>query len=251
VSRPPASGPYALRRALAAAGRRLYQAGLIAATDGNLSARLDEYHLLVTPAGVAKGALEPAHMVVVDLEGRPVSPGRPSSELGMHLVVYRCRPDVSAAIHAHPPWVIAASLRAVRFDLVPEAVVALGGVAQLDYTRPGTPAVGEALEAQVHACNSFILTRHGSLTLGATLDQAFQRLEALEHNAKIALLARLDGDPAALSADEVRALRAAPEPAAAGAEGGGDDAIRGASRRPISDEERIIREMRRGASRRS
>jgi L-fuculose-phosphate aldolase len=233
-----------LRRSLAEVGRRMYAAGLVAGADGNASVRVGEDRILVTPAGVAKGRLSPEDLVLVDLEGRAVGPGRPSSELGMHLAVYRRRPGVSAAVHAHPPWTIAASLQErLRFDFAPEAVVALGRVARCAYARPGTPAVAESLEPYLEDHDSFVLARHGSLTVGRDLEEAYLRLEALEHNSKIALLALLGGDLPPLPQLEIAELRGAVS-TAAGVAGGPAHPVRGGSSLRISDEEPLVSRLR-------
>jgi len=239
------STTYQLRQGIADVGRRLFALGFISGSDGNVSVRIGENKLLVTPSGVPKAEVTSRDIVVVDLEGRAYGRGRPSSELRMHLEVYRKRPDVKAAIHAHPPWTIAASLHNdFLFDFVPEAVVALGGVYRAPYSRPGTPAVAASISNHVHDCNTFVLTRHGSLTLGDTLQRALIRLENLEHNAKIGLLARSAGPLTGLPPEEIAALKAAGGyggPAAAGGGGGAQASpVRGRSRIRISDEEKLV-----------
>jgi L-fuculose-phosphate aldolase len=217
-------------------GRRMYAAGLVAGSDGNLSVRLDEERLLVTPSGVAKGQLRPADLVLVNLGGAVLGPGRPTSELGLHLAAYASRPDVTAAVHAHPPWTIAASLQSrLHFDFAPESIAALGGVARCAYARPGTPAVAESLQPHLRSCLSFVLERHGSLTLGDSLEAAYLRLEALEHNCKVALLALAGGELPPLPPAEVAALRG----------GSGEtrrevNPVRGGSGVRISDEEALV-----------
>lgn len=235
-------GERSLRSAIVEAGRRLYDAGLVAGADGNISVRLGERHALVTPTGVAKGALKPRDIVVVDLLGRVVGPGAASSELGVHLCAYRNRPDVIAVVHAHPPWAIAASIqRGVRFDFAPEAIVALGGVQLLEYARPGTSAVVDGLDAVIARGNSFILARHGAVALGEDIEQAMMRMKSLEHTSKIAVLALAGGELTPLPMPEVEALRGLAD---------GDrpahshiDAIRGSSEIAISDEEALVREL--------
>lgn len=225
-----------VRRALVDVGRRMYTAGLVAGSDGNVSVRLGE-HVLVTPSGVPKGALRPGDLVLVDLDGAVVGKGRPTSELGMHLAVYAALPDVVAAVHAHPPWTIAASLqRRLHFDFAPESVVALGGVARCAYARPGTPAVAEGLRPHLRNHQSFVLDRHGSLTLGDSLEAAYLRLEALEHNCKVAVLALAGGELPPLPSAELAALRGEAE-ATAQAE---VNPVRGRSSVAISAEEALV-----------
>ena len=232
---------YQLRRHIVQIGRRLHEQGMISGADGNVSVRLTEDKILVTPSGVAKAELVPRDLVVVDLRGRPYGRGRPSSELGMHLALYDLRTDVTAAIHAHPAWVIAASLQPnLRFDFSPEGILALAGVIQIPYTRPGTPAVAEGLRPVLLQGNSFVLTRHGSLTLGKDLDEAFRRLENLEHNAKIALLALAGGDLTALPPEEVEQLESAAKSPNAPRE---PKRVRGFSRVKVSDEESLVEEL--------
>jgi L-fuculose-phosphate aldolase len=235
-------GERSLRYAIVETGKRLYDAGLVAGTDGNISVRLGQRHLLVTPTGVAKGKLTPRDVVVVDLLGRVVGPGSASSELGVHLCIYRNRPDVGAVVHAHPPWAIAASIQTgVRFDFAPEAIVALGGVQLLDYARPGTSAVVDGLEEVVAHSNSFILARHGAVAVGEDVEQASMRMEALEHTSKIAVLALIGGELTPLPMSEVQALRGGAEPASSTS--GEIDAIRGSSEIAISDEEALVRAL--------
>lgn len=220
-------------------GRRLHAQGLISGSDGNISARLPNGRLLVTPSGVPKAELAPRDMVIVDLDGRPYGRGRPSSELRMHLEVYRRRERVTSAIHAHPPWVIAASIQpGLRFDFAPESIVALAGVYLAEYARPGTLAVARSIAPGLASNACFVLSRHGSLTVGDSLDQAFRRLENLEHNAKIAVIALSAGGLTPLPEDEVGHLKARGYAAAAGQPPG--PPARGQSRVRISDEEELV-----------
>jgi L-fuculose-phosphate aldolase len=241
------NGERNLRQALAKVGKRLYDAGLIAAADGNISVRLDQQHLLVTPSGVAKGAIGPNDMVVVDHLGRVVGTGTATSELGVHLCIYRNRPDVGSVVESHTRWYVAASFqRGLRFDFAPEAVVALGGVHQAEYARPGSSAVFEGIEQAASSHNSFILTRHGAVTAGKDLTEATMRMEALEHSSKIALLALIGGELTPLPQFELDALR---EGATDNDDRtGGEDAIRGASEVAISAEEALVRALARGGT---
>lgn len=135
-----------LRKTIVDVCRWMHERGFIAAKDGNVSARLDDSTLLVTPSGVRKGYLEPSQLMLTDLEGNCTkkTDDMPSSEIGLHLAVYRVRSDVQAVVHAHPPVAIAHTLAGVSLStpLMPEVVVELGDVVTVPYTTPGTASVG-------------------------------------------------------------------------------------------------------------
>jgi L-fuculose-phosphate aldolase len=174
---------------------RMHARGYIVAGDGNVSVRIGEHRMLVTPSGARKGFMKASEMVICDLEGRPV-PGearRPSSEIEMHVAVYAERPDVNAVVHAHPPCAIAHTIAKVSLGapLMPEAYCALGEVVTIPYTTPTTHQVPAALRAPIRCAVALIMERHGSITVGTTLDQAYDRLEILEHTARISMFSRL------------------------------------------------------------
>lgn len=206
----------ALRAALCAAGRRLHERDLIGAGEGNLSARRADGTFLVTPSGVGKGSLAPGDLLVVDAEGRVLAgPGRPSTELAMHLGAYRARPEIAAAVHAHPLTAVALTVAGLPWpgDLVPEAAVTLGPVAVAPFAVPGTAAVPASLAPYLPGHDVLLLARHGALCLGATVTEAVDRMETLERVARIALMARAFGGAAPLAPEEVAAvLRAAGRP---------------------------------------
>jgi L-fuculose-phosphate aldolase len=198
----------ALREQIVDVGRRLYARGLVVAGDGNLSARLPDDTILITPAGLGKGALHPDDLVVVTLEGERLrgAPGRrPSSEQLIHLAVYRQRPDVLACVHAHPPTAVAATLAGVSLaePLLPEAMLALGPVPTAPYARTGTSALSAALEPFIPDHNAILLAYHGALTYGASPSAAFDLMEQLEHCAKILLSAQLFGGARPLPAAQI------------------------------------------------
>jgi len=200
-----------LRLELVEVGRRLYERGFIAGTDGNLSVRLGADRMLTTPSGVHKGMLRPEQIVTCDLEGRPVDDRRPSSEIRMHVLVYQARPDVSAAIHAHPVHSVALSLVGVSLAecLLPEPALALGSIPTAPYATPTTEDVPSSIrELLSQRYNALILARHGTLTLGRTLEEAVLRLETVEHTAKITAVARSIGATSALPAEEVERIEA-------------------------------------------
>ncbi|MBO9317110.1 MAG: class II aldolase/adducin family protein, partial [Chloroflexus sp.] len=176
----------ALRAEMVLCGRLLYERGLIVAGDGNLSARLPDGSILITPAGLAKGMLNPEDLVVIDHDGQLIrgSPERqPSSERHLHLFVYRHRPDVMACVHAHPPTAVGATLAGVSLaePILPEALIALGPIPTAPYARTGTAEMGEAIAPFVADHDAILLAYHGAITYGSSLLQAFHRMEQIEH----------------------------------------------------------------------
>lgn len=185
---------FELRSHLVTICRRMYRQGYIAAADGNVSVRLGRDRVLVTPSGLHKGFLDVGDLVTTDLEGRRLGgKHRPTSEFALHAVVYATRPDVRAVVHAHPPITVALALAGVSMEacVLSEACLALGPVYTIPYTTPTTHEVPDALRPYVTRANALVMDRHGSITLGATLDEAYNRLEALEHTAKIMHAAHL------------------------------------------------------------
>jgi L-fuculose-phosphate aldolase len=176
--------------------RRLYERGLIAGAEGNVSVRLPSGNILITPAGVAKIDVKPTDLVVLDpSDGRVAGPGRPSSELGMHLRIYECRPDVGAVVHAHPP--LATALGVAGEDLMeavlPEIVILTGGVPLVPYATPGSVALADAIEPFLEQHDAFLMANHGATSFGTDLSTAHARMESLEHAARILLAARMLG----------------------------------------------------------
>ncbi|MCU0626264.1 MAG: class II aldolase/adducin family protein [Gemmatimonadaceae bacterium] len=205
------ASPRRIREELVAVGRGLAARALIAGQDGNISVRVAPDRLLVTPAGFRKGELDPDDLCEVALDGTWVAGAHaPSSELGLHLVWHRERPDIAAVVHAHPPVAtgFAAAGRPIIDDVLPEVIVALGPVPVAPYGAPGTPAVGEAILPYVATHDALLLANHGAVTVGATLRQAHDRMEHLEQAARILLVARLLGGAVTLDAAALQALRA-------------------------------------------
>src|SRR5512136_2729592 len=169
-----------LRRDLVEVCRRLHERRLIGAGEGNVSCRLGEDRLLVTPSGTNKGYLRPGDLLVVDLEGKVRrGRGRPSTELRMHLAAYAARPDAGAVVHAHPLTAVAFTVAGLPppNDLLPEAVLVLGRVAVASFATPGTDEVPASLEPLWGSSDVFLLERHGALALGGGLLQALDRME--------------------------------------------------------------------------
>jgi len=194
-----------LREEIVEAGRRLYKKGFVAANDGNVSVRLDGGRILITPSGVCKGDMDPGMMVVVDGDGKVLSGRlRPSSEMKMHLAVYRIRDDVRAIVHAHPPKATAFAVAGLPLDklTLPEVVFSLGSVAFSEYGTPSTKQVPEAVVRVIGDAGAVLLANHGALTVGAGVMDAYFRMETLEHFAAITLYARLLGGERELSPKE-------------------------------------------------
>jgi len=190
-------------------GRMLHERCFVAAMDGNLSIRLKNDRVLVTPTCLSKGAMRPADLVIVDLEGRRVSGRRNvTSELGMHLLIYRLRPDVQAIVHAHPPTAtgFAAAGVALTEPLVCEVVMGLGCIPLARYGTPGTSELTQTLEPYVPDYDAILMSNHGVVTYGDTLEHAYMKMETVEHFAQIALVTHLLGRQQPLQAGEVEKL---------------------------------------------
>jgi L-fuculose-phosphate aldolase len=200
----------ALRDAIVEVGRRLYARGYTASNDGNISARLDAGRLVMTPRSVCKGFMTPDMMCITDLDGKKLSGERdPSSEMQMHLEVYRQRPDANAVVHAHPPIATGFAVAGIPLDraVLAEVVTTLGSVPIAEYATPSTKELPEAVRKYVKAHDGMLLANHGALTLGADLFSAYYKMETIEHFAKISLVARLLGGERLLSRDEVDRLQ--------------------------------------------
>jgi L-fuculose-phosphate aldolase len=199
-----------LRDAIVEVGRRLYGRGYTASNDGNISVRLDAERLLMTPKSVCKGFMTPAMMCITDLEGRKLAGDRdPSSEMQMHLEVYRQRPDAKAVVHAHPPIATGFAVAGIPLDraVLAEVVTTLGSVPIAEYATPSTKELPEAVRKYVKAHDGMLLANHGALTLGADVFAAYYKMETIEHFAKISLVARLLGGERLLSRQEVDRLQ--------------------------------------------
>ena len=190
-------------------GRMLHDRGFVAAMDGNLSVRLNGDRILVTPTCVSKGAMRPADMVIVDLDGKRLSGRRNvTSELGMHLLIYRMRPDVQAVVHAHPPTAtgFAAAGMALTEPLVCEVVMGLGCIPLARYGTPGTSELAQTLEPYVEQYDAILMSNHGVVAYGDTLEHSYMKMETVEHFAQIALVTHLLGRQQPLKQPDVEKL---------------------------------------------
>lgn len=190
--------------------RLLYERGLIAGGDGNASVRLSGERILITPSGLHKGALTEGDLVVMDRQGNLLEgEGRPSSEKLMHQLCYDLRDDVRAVVHAHPVHAVALALAGVSLAncVLPESCISLGFVLTAPYTTPGTEEVPRALRDLVLQADAILLDRHGAVTMGPSLSVAHNRLESVEHTARITHAARCLGEVSPLSERQVEKLR--------------------------------------------
>ena len=216
----------AIRREIVTVCRRLYERGLIAGQDGNVSVRLPSGRVLVTPAGMSKVDVGPNDLVEMRLGEVASSHGsrgaksgpRASSEVLMHLRIYERRPDVNAVVHAHPPTATAFAVAGEGFMdcILPEVIFQVGQVPLLEYATPGSTGLADSFEPYVRTHDAFLLANHGATTAGATLLLAHQRMESLEHAARIIFAARQLGRVNALSGEQVADLMAARQRAGLG-----------------------------------
>ncbi|HEV8317518.1 MAG TPA: class II aldolase/adducin family protein [Vicinamibacterales bacterium] len=241
-----------IRADIVEVGRRLYARGFVASNDGNISVRLDETRLITTPKSVSKGFMTPDMMVVVDYDGRKLAGERdPSSELPMHLEIYRNRPDVNAVVHAHPPLATGFAVAGIPLTraVLAEVVTTLGSIPIAEYGTPSTPELPEAVRKYIKAHDGLLLANHGAVTCCRTVMSAYFKMETIEHFAKISLVARLLGREHLLSREEVRRLQglrgmygiAAPAPVCSDpAEASGDQASCQILEAPESATERLV-----------
>jgi len=197
------------REEIVQTGRRMYERGWLAANDGNITVRLDDQRILATPTGVCKGQLRPEELLICDNDGNKLSGQRErTTEMAMHLAIYRVRPDIHAVVHAHPPVStgFAVAGRALNLGLMPELIVSMGSVPLAEYGLPGTPALVEGMLLYIPKYDAILLANHGAVCYGENLAAAFARMETLEHLARITLVAELLGGPKILPKQEVDKL---------------------------------------------
>ncbi len=175
-------------------GKLVYQKGWVAANDGNITIRLDEQRILATPTGVSKGMMHPDDLIILDYEGKKIAGRLPgTSEILMHLTIYKMRPDVRGVLHAHPP--VATGFATTGRSL-----------SQAAYGLPGTPALTEPMLPLIPKYDAILMANHGAVCYGEDVWRAFFRMETVEHFARINLVAELLGGPNVLPREEVSKL---------------------------------------------
>jgi L-fuculose-phosphate aldolase len=188
---------------------RLHRAGMVAANDGNVSALCEDGNLITSVTNVSKGAMTARDVVKVDRLGTPLEEGKkPSSELPMHLAIYRDRADVRAVVHAHPPYATGFAAAGLALDrcVLPEIVMTLGGIPLAEYGTPSTEEVPEAVAKWIGRADAVLLSNHGAVTVGTSLMDAFYKMERIEHYAQICYIARQLGGERVLTPEEVNKL---------------------------------------------
>lgn len=185
--------PQQIKEEICEIGRRIYMNGFVAANDGNISVKVGENEFYCTPTGVSKGFMTPDMIIRVDADGNKIDGSlNPSSEIKMHLRVYRERPDVNAVVHAHPPIATAFAVCNIPLNeyIMPEAVLFLGTVPVCAYGTPSTDEIPESLQPYLQDHDAFLLQNHGALTVGNTLMRAYFNMESVEFYAKVSKYAK-------------------------------------------------------------
>ncbi len=204
------------KRDIIEAGRRLYQRGFVAANDGNISARVSESIIWATPSGVSKGFMTEDMLLKLDLDGNIIEPSfkkiepsfKPSSEIKMHLAVYRESPEILGVVHAHPPASAAFAAAGIPLDTayLQEAVVLLGVVPVASYALPGSEALAQGVAPYVRGFNGLLLEHHGAVAWGGGVLPALYRLESIEYNATVAMYSKMMGIERPMKDDQIDEL---------------------------------------------
>lgn len=198
-----------LRTFICEIGRRMYARNLVAATDGNISVRLGEDRFLCTPSGVSKGFMQPDDLVVANASGELVEgTGKVTSEIFTHLAAYEERPEINAVVHAHPPTAVGLSVAGVSMTepVLPEVLASIGGIPCTEYATPGTIEGASVIRELIRECDAVMLDRHGAVTVGETLLDAYLKMEKVEHAAESLLVACQLGDVRRLTREEIEKL---------------------------------------------
>jgi L-fuculose-phosphate aldolase len=203
---------FKVKQEICEVGRRIWQKGYCAGNEGNHSVRIAEDRVLCTPTGISKGFLKPEMVCTVDLEGNPIGRAgeyRPSSEVKIHLAIYKHRPDIKAVIHSHPPHATAFAIAGIPLPegIHPEAEVFLGRVPTAEYATPSTMALADSLIPHLKSqTNSILMGNHGSVSFSETLIDAYYKLEILDAYCRVLLLCKQIGKANVLSSDQMTEL---------------------------------------------
>jgi len=196
-------------QAIIEVGRRLDQLGYVPATDGNISVRLSAREIVATTSGVKKGFLQPRDLVIIDPEGQVLrGAGRPSTEIQMHLRIYRDRPDAMAVVHAHPPTATGFAVAGIPLTacVLPEVVATIGAVPLAPYATPSTADLPESIAPFIRDHDAILLANHGVVAFAPTLFDAANRMETVEQFARILFVATTLGQVNRLTGGQVDQL---------------------------------------------
>lgn len=203
------STPFQIRSLMVEFGRRLYERNHIGAAEGNLSTRLDDGRIMITPSGISKGHMKAEEMIICDSSGKKVQgAGKPSSEIKLHVAIYNWRTDISAICHAHPVYATGYSTARLPLmrPILPEVVGTIGGVPLAHYGAPGSSDLSETLADIIERYDVFLLEAHGVLSLGKTIEDAFNKVETVERFANILFVAEQLGPVRDLPPKEIERL---------------------------------------------
>jgi L-fuculose-phosphate aldolase len=200
-----------LKKEIIEIGKRVYARGYVASNDGNISARINKKHILITPTGISKGFMKMSDLIVVDMNGKVISgKKKPSSEIQMHLHIYKERTDVNSVCHLHPPYATGFAVAGIPLDqfILQEVIITLGTIPLVPYGTTGTEELYKPLLPVLQNYDAFLLANHGALTVGTDVFNAYYKMETLEHVAQIVFIAKQLGNLNILSAEQVQKLTA-------------------------------------------
>ena len=206
-----AMNEFEIKKLMCDIGRRVYDRGMVAANDGNFSVKLNDNEFLCTPTGVSKGFMTPEYICKVDKEGKLIQANgnfRPSSEIKMHMRVYKERPDVKAVVHAHPIYATSFAIAGIPLTqpIMPEAVIALGCVPIAEYGTPSTHEIPDAVEEWLPYYDAVLLENHGALTWSTDLFAAYHKMESLEFYAELLYKSKMLGGPKEFDKENIKKL---------------------------------------------
>ena len=202
---------FEIKKQICEIGKRIYNKGMVASNDGNISVKLNDNEFLCTPTGVSKGFMTPEYICKVDANGKVIqaNPGfKPSSEIKMHMRVYRERPDVTSVVHAHPLYATSFAIAGIPLTepIMPEAVIALGCVPIAEYGTPSTEEIPDAISKYLQHYDAVLLANHGALSFSDSLLSAYHKMESLEFYAQLLYQAKVLGGPKQLTESQVQRL---------------------------------------------
>ncbi len=202
---------YEIKKQICDIGKRIYDKGMVASNDGNISVKISDNEFLCTPTGVSKGFMTPEFICKVDRDGKVLqaNPGfKPSSEIKMHMRVYKERPDVNAVVHAHPLYATGFAIAGIPLTqpIMPEAVIALGCVPIAEYGTPSTEEIPDAVSKYLQSFDAVLLENHGALSFSDSLLSAYHKMESVEFYARLLYISKQLGGPKELSDAQVQRL---------------------------------------------